>query len=72
LAQSLKKDYAYHSFHAGRIVPFVNPDTITDGMPSSLGSLAFPMVKYYANDIGTVAEEVIIHVVRTIRESYNK
>ena len=61
-------DDAYRSFHAERIIPSVNPDTIADGLLTSLGSLTFPIIKHYVNNIVTVTEEGIIHAMRTIWE----
>ena len=61
-------DDAYRSFHAGRIIPSVNPDTIADGLLTSLGSLTFPIIKRYVNDIVTVTEDAIVHAMRTIWE----
>jgi len=67
-AEPEKADDAYRSFHAGRIIPSVNPDTIADGLLTSLGSLTFPIIKHYVNDIVTVTEEAIVHAMRTIWE----
>jgi len=67
-AEPERADDAYRSFHAGRIIPSVNPDTIADGLLTSLGSLTFPIIKNYVNDIVTVTEEAIVHAMRTIWE----
>jgi threonine dehydratase len=67
-AEPERADDAYRSFHAGRIIPSVNPDTIADGLLTSLGSLTFPIIKHYVNDIVTVTEEAIVHAMRTIWE----
>ena len=61
-------DDAYRSFHAGKIIPSVNPDTIADGLLTSLGSLTFPIIKHFVTDIVTVTEEAIVHAMRTIWE----
>jgi threonine dehydratase len=63
-----RADDAYRSFHAGRIIPSVNPDTIADGLLTSLGSLTFPIIRHYVKDIVTVTEEGIVHAMRTIWE----
>jgi len=39
----------------------------TDSL-TSLGSLTFPIIKHYVNDIVTVTEEAIVHAMRTIWE----
>ena len=67
-AEPEKADDAYRSFHAGRIIPSINPDTIADGLLTSLGSLTFPIIKNYVKDIVTVTEEGIIHAMRMIWE----
>ena len=67
-AEPERADDAYRSFYAGRIIPSVNPDTIADGLLTSLGSLTFPIIKNYVNDIVTVTEEAIVHAMRTIWE----
>jgi threonine dehydratase len=67
-AEPERADDAYRSFHAGRIIPSINPDTIADGLLTSLGSLTFPIIKHYVKDIVTVTEEGIIHAMRTIWE----
>ena len=67
-AEPERADDAYHSFHAGRIIPSVNPDTIADGLLTSLGSLTFPIIKHYVKDIFTVTEEAIVYAMRMIWE----
>lgn len=67
-AEPQRADDAYRSFIAGRIIPSGNPDTIADGLLTSLGSLTFPIIKHYVNDIITVTEEGIVYAMRTIWE----
>jgi threonine dehydratase len=61
-------DDAFRSFHAGRILPSVNPDTIADGLLTSLGSLTFAIIKEKLDDIITVSESSIIYAMRMIWE----
>jgi len=61
-------DDAYRSFHAGRIIPSHNPDTIADGLLTSLGDLTFPIIRRYVKEIVTVSEEGIIRAMRSIWE----
>lgn len=61
-------DDAYQSFHAGRIIPARNPDTIADGLRTSLGSLTFPIIKRHVKAIVTVSEEGIVQAMRLIWE----
>jgi len=61
-------DDAYRSFKAGHIIPSVNPQTIADGLRSSLGDLSFAEIRRYADGIVTVSEEAIVRSMRTIWE----
>jgi len=67
-AEPERADDAYRSFHAGRIIPSDNPDTIADGLRTSLGDLTFPIIKKYVRDIVTVSEEGIVMAMRLIWE----
>jgi threonine dehydratase len=61
-------DDAYRSFKAGHIIPSVNPQTIADGLRSSLGKLPFAEIQRYVDAIVTVSEESIVRSMRTIWE----
>ena len=61
-------DDAYRSFHEGRLIPSENPLTIADGLLTSLGSLTYPIITEYVDDIVTVSEEGIIRAMRLIWE----
>jgi threonine dehydratase len=61
-------DDAYRSFNAGHIIPSVNPQTIADGLRSSLGKLPFAEIQRYVDEIVTVSEESIVRSMRTIWE----
>lgn len=67
-AEPERADDAYRSFHAGKIIPIDDPDTIADGLRTSLGDLTFPIIKRYVQDIITVSEEGILAAMRTIWE----
>lgn len=67
-AEPERADDARRSFHAGRIIPSENPDTIADGLLTSLGNLTFPIIRNNVKDILTVSEEGIIEAMRTIWE----
>ena len=47
-------DDAYRSFKSGKLVPSVNPNTIADGLLTSLGDLTFEIIRNNVNDIITV------------------
>jgi threonine dehydratase len=61
-------DDAYRSLKAGHIIPSVNPQTIADGLRSSLGEHTFPEIQRYVDEIVTVSEESIVRAMRTIWE----
>ena len=67
-AEPERADDAYRSFKAGRIIPINNPDTIADGLRTSLGDLTFPIIKRYVKGIITVNEEGIVMAMRHIWE----
>ncbi len=67
-AEPERADDAFRSFHAGKIIPADNPDTIADGLRTSLGDLTFPIIKRHVKDILTVSEEGIVAAMRTIWE----
>jgi len=61
-------DDACRSFKEGRIIPSVNPNTIADGLLTSLGTLTFAIIKNKVDEIVTVSEEAIIHAMKMIWE----
>jgi threonine dehydratase len=67
-AEPKNADDAYQSFHAGRIVPAGNPETIADGLRTSLGDLTFPIIRKHVSYIATVTEAGIISAMRLLWE----
>lgn len=61
-------DDAYRSLQEGRILPSVNPNTVADGLLTSLGDLTFPIIKAHVEQIVTVSEEDIIAAMRHVWE----
>lgn len=61
-------DDAYQSFYKGEFVPSVNPDTIADGLRTSLGTLTFPIIKKYVTDIHTVSDFNIAEAMKLVWE----
>lgn len=57
-------DDAYRSLLAGRIIPSVHPQTIADGLLTSLGTLTFPIIQKLVEQIITVSEEAILSAMR--------
>jgi len=67
-AEPLNADDAYRSFKSGRLIASENPDTIADGLLTSLGDLTFTIIREKVDDIITVKEESIIQAMRIIWE----
>jgi len=67
-AEPAGADNAYRSIQAGRIIPSLNPDTIADGLKTSLGSKTFPIIQRYVDSILTVNDTFIIQAMRLIWE----
>jgi len=61
-------DDAYRSMKAGRIIPSENPNTIADGLRTSLGDKTFPIIRDLVNEILLATEEEIITAMRHIFE----
>ena len=61
-------DDAYRSFRAGHIIPSVNPQTIADGLLTSLGDKTFAIIRDCVDDVVTVEEADIIRAMRLIWE----
>lgn len=59
-AEPLMANDAWQSFQKKEFVPSVNPQTIADGLRTSLGSLTFPIIMEGVHDILTADEETII------------
>jgi len=67
-AEPMGADDAARSLAAGEIIPSVNPQTIADGLLTSLGQRNFPIIQQHVSAIWTVGEEEIIAAMRLIWE----
>jgi threonine dehydratase len=61
-------DDAYRSFEAGVILPSTNPQTIADGLRTSLGDKTYPIIKELVNRIIRVEENEIVSAMHLIWE----
>jgi threonine dehydratase len=61
-------DDAYRSFKTGKIVPSINPQTIADGLLTSLGKLTFRIIMDKVDDVVTVSDDSIVAAMRMIWE----
>lgn len=61
-------DDAYQSFKSGQLIPQKNPNTIADGLLTSLGERNFEIIKTHVQDILLTNDEEIIKAMRMIWE----
>lgn len=61
-------DDAYRSLAAGRILPANYPNTVADGLRTSLGDLTFSIIQRHVAQIVTVSEDAIIAAMRYVWE----
>jgi threonine dehydratase len=64
--EPLNADDAYRSFHSGIIHPSVQPNTVADGLLTSLSELTFSIIRENTDDIYTVPEASILYAMRLI------
>lgn len=67
-AEPAGADDASRSFHAGILYPSEHPETIADGLLTSLSERTFYIIRRHVNDIVTVSEEKIVEAMRLIWE----
>jgi threonine dehydratase len=67
-AEPANADDAARSFHSGTLHPSIHPQTICDGLLTSLGSLTFPIIRNNVDEILTVTEENIIRAMQLVWE----
>ena len=61
-------DDAYRSLAAGKIVPANYPNTVADGLRTSLGELTFAIIQRHVAQIVTVSEDAIVAAMRYVWE----
>ncbi len=66
--EPMNADDAFRSLKAGNIVPVQNPDTIADGLRTSLGDKTFAVISELVEEIICVSEEEIIAAMRMVWE----
>ncbi len=67
-AEPAAADDAYRSLQAGAILPSVNPQTIADGLRTSLGDLTFAIIRRHVEPIVLVSEDAIVRAMRHVWE----
>ncbi len=68
LAEPENAGDAYESFKKGKLIPVKNPDTIADGLKTSLGEKNFEIIQKHVKEIYLVSEKEIIDAMRLIWE----
>ena len=66
--EPLNADDAFRSLRDGVLYPSVNPNTIADGLRTSLCPLTLSITQKYADGIFTVTEEAIVDAMRLVWE----
>jgi len=66
--EPMMADDAYQSLKAGYIIPVQNPQTIADGLRTSLGDQNFPIIHQLVKDIIRVEETEIVVAMRLVWE----
>lgn len=61
-------DDAYRSRLAGKLIPQTDPDTIADGLLTSLGALTWPVVRDVVSDVCRVSDTQTIEAMRLVWE----
>lgn len=61
-------DDAFQSFYQKKFVPSVNPNTIADGLRTSLGTLTYPIIIQFVTDVVTVSEASIAAAMKIVWE----
>ncbi len=59
---------AHRSFQSKQFMPSVNPQTIADGLRTSLGKLTFPLILKHVTDILLAGEDEIVNAMRLLWE----
>ena len=67
-AEPAGADDAFRSLAARHIIPSVQPQTIADGLLTSLGDLTFPIIREHVEQIVTVSEAAIVAAMKFVWE----
>ncbi len=65
-AEPTGADDAYRSLEAGKIIPMEKPDTIADGLRTSVGERNFPIIQKFVKEIITVTDAEIIEAMKMV------
>lgn len=65
-AEPAGADDGARSFRAGKIIPQDKPDTIADGLLTSVGKRNFAVIERHVSDVVTVDEDAIVDAMKTV------
>ncbi len=65
-AEPMGADDAFQSLQKGEIIPSIKPQTIADGLLTSLGDKTFPIIRKFVDSIITVDDDKIIEAMKLI------
>lgn len=61
-------DDAFRSLAAGKFIPQTNPNTIADGLRTSMGVLTWPIIRDHVQEIVTISESEIVDLMKLFFE----
>lgn len=67
-AEPAGADDAFRSFYSKAFIPSISPNTIADGLLTSLGSITFRVIIKFVNEIFTASDSEIIAAMRLVWE----
>ena len=70
-AEPILADDARKSFNRNKLIPSNYPDTIADGLRTSLGTKTFPIILKYVKDIITAQENNIVPMMNIMTKNMN-
>ena len=68
-AEPALADDARQSFEKKKLIPSNYPDTVADGLRTSLGIKTYPIILKYVNDIITAPEHKILPIMNMMTEN---
>ena len=67
-AEPINANDAFLSFYSKKFIPSINPQTIADGLRTSLGDFTFPIMLQHVHEIYTCSEQKIIEAMKLVWE----
>jgi len=67
-AEPITANDAFSSFYSKKFIPSVNPQTIADGLRTSLGDLTYPIILQHVHEVFTCSEQKIIEAMKLVWE----